>query len=248
MLDESTLRTLNADHLFDGGDLDCGSGLVLLIREAMLRVPVDGILEMRSSESTVADDLPPWCRMVGHEFLGSLPGERTMRYFVRRGAKIAAEEACQLAADRERAKAYEWRVRVRSTGGQKSSAYFRNFALDIGQAASFEERDAHPSAVEYLLSALAGDLATGYFGACSRRQLEVDDVEITVNGRLHNVMAHLGSEDGDPSFAAIELKCYVTSFADEKILRGAWDDTLRRSPLATTLAKATELTTKMVVV
>ena len=36
--------------MFDGGDLDCGSGLILLIRDAMRQVPVDGILEMRSRE------------------------------------------------------------------------------------------------------------------------------------------------------------------------------------------------------
>ena len=63
------------DNIFDGGDLDCGSGLILMIRENMLKIPLDGILEMRSSEPTVADDLPPWCRMVGHEYLGSLPAQ-----------------------------------------------------------------------------------------------------------------------------------------------------------------------------
>jgi hypothetical protein len=52
--------------IFDGGDLDCGSGLILLIRENMLRTPVGDILEMRSREPTVAEELPPWCRMVGH--------------------------------------------------------------------------------------------------------------------------------------------------------------------------------------
>ena len=64
---QGDLESLNPDHVFDGGDLDCGSGLVLLIREHMQKVPVGGILEMRSLEPTVCDDLPPWCRMVGHD-------------------------------------------------------------------------------------------------------------------------------------------------------------------------------------
>ena len=68
------LDGLRPDHVFDGGDLDCGSGLVLLIREHMQRVPEGGVLELRSVETTVTDDLPPWCRMVGHEYLGALPG------------------------------------------------------------------------------------------------------------------------------------------------------------------------------
>jgi hypothetical protein len=44
------IKTIIPDQMFDGGDLDCGSGLILLIRESMLQVPVDGILEMRSRE------------------------------------------------------------------------------------------------------------------------------------------------------------------------------------------------------
>jgi TusA-related sulfurtransferase len=80
------MTDLQPDSVFDGGDLDCGSGLILLIREHMLKTPVDGILEMRSSEPTVADDLPPWCRMVGHDYLGSLQEVGYVRYFVRRRA------------------------------------------------------------------------------------------------------------------------------------------------------------------
>ncbi len=67
MTDGLDLESLRPDRVFDGGDLDCGSGLVLLIRENMLPVPVGGVLEMRSRERTVRDDLPPWCRMSGHE-------------------------------------------------------------------------------------------------------------------------------------------------------------------------------------
>ena len=65
-----------ADMVFDGGDLDCGSGLILLIRENMIKTPLGGILEMRSREPTVAGDLPPWCRMAGHEYLGKEEGKK----------------------------------------------------------------------------------------------------------------------------------------------------------------------------
>ena len=42
-----------AQHIFDGGDMDCGSGLTLLIRQQMLLTPQDGIMELRSQEPTV---------------------------------------------------------------------------------------------------------------------------------------------------------------------------------------------------
>ena len=231
------------DHLLDGGDLDCGSGLVLLIREHMQRVPEGGVLELRSRERTVCDDLPPWCRMVGHDYLGSLPGETAdqKRFFVRRAAAAAAAESATLADDKARAREYEWRLRARSTGGMRSTAYCRNFSFVVGQPASFEERDEHPSALEYLMGALAGDLATGFATACSRAGLQLDDVEITVRAKLHNVLVHLGLEPGDPSLESLSLKAFASTTEDEARVRAVWDDVVRRSPLLTTLAKATRL-------
>jgi hypothetical protein len=246
----SGLEDVVPDRIFDGGDLDCGSGLVLLIRENMLEVPVNGILEMRSREPTVADDLPPWCRMVGHHYLGQIPGKGCSRYFVRRGEPssgskeqgLSEEEA--LAADKKRAREYEWRLRTRSTGHLKSTVYCRNFSWELGQPASFEEKDARPCAVEALLGALGGDLASGYATECAKAGLEVDDIELTVRGRLTNILAHLGLEEGDPSFTAIEVKCFASSMDDEVRVREAWERTVRRSPVAATLAKAVELTIK----
>lgn|GEM_PF-247937 len=247
--DRNALDSLTPDHLFDGGDLDCGSGLVLLIRDNMQRVPEGGVLEMRSREPTVGGDLPPWCRMVGHEYLGALPGDGTTRYFVRRGAGDAArKESAALDEDKARAKSYEWRARARSSGHLESTVYCRNFSFRVGQAASFEDQDEHPSAVEYLLGALAGALTTAFATECSRSGLELDDAEISIRARLANPLAHLGLEDGDPSVAAIELKCFASSLDDEERVRAAWQRTVERSPLAATLAKATELTIKLAIV
>jgi hypothetical protein len=239
---------LQPDRIFDGGDLDCGSGLVLLIREHMLQVPVGGVLEMRSREVTVRDELPPWCRMVGHEYLGQLAGEEYDRFFIRRGAEKVKEEEQALAGDKARAREYEWRARVRATGRLKSTVYCRNFSYHVGQPASFEERDEHPSAVEYVLGALAGDLCTGFTNECATQSLNVDDVEISVRGKLNNVLAHLGLDDGDPSFSSIELKCFASTLDNEAAVRGAWERTVARSPLASTLAKALDLNLKLSVV
>ncbi|MDO9084144.1 MAG: OsmC family protein [Humidesulfovibrio sp.] len=246
---------ITADVVFDGGDLDCGSGLVLMIREHMLRAPVGGVLEMRSSEPTVGDDLPPWCRMAGHEYLGRLPGDRpgeaagVVRYFVRRGQSAqAVADAAALAEDKAKAKQYVWRLRTRATGHQKATVYCRNFSWVLGQPASFEEKDAHPSAVEALLGALGGSLVTAYATDCARRGLTMDDIELTVSGRLFNILAHLGLEQGDPSFAEIEVKCYASTLDDEAEARAAFADVVARSPLAATLAKATTLNITFAVV
>lgn len=230
---------------FDGGDLDCGSGLALLIREHMLGVPEGEVLEVRSREITVRDDLPPWCRLSGHIYLGELPGERTARYFVRRGVGVKDAEA--LVADKAQADAYEWRLRVRASGPMQSTVYHRNFQWTVGQAASFEERDAHPSAIEYLLGALAASLTTGFATECARDGLEVDDIEISAKGTLHSVTAHLGLSPGDPSLREARLRCFATSFDDEGKVREAWGRALARSPVVATLAKSVELHSKLVI-
>jgi len=243
------LGSLEPQAVFDGGDLDCGSGLVLLIREHMLGVPEGGVLEMRSREPTVRDDLPPWCRMVGHEYLGALEAGDHVRYFVRRGSRrAAAAEEEALASDKRKAKEYEWRARVRSTGHLRSTVYCRNFSFEVGQPASFEEKDRAPSAVEYVLGALGADLATAYATECARAGLTVDDVEITVRGKLANVLAHLGLEEGDPSFARIAVKCFASTPEDEGAVRAAWDRTVERSPLVATLRKAVECEIKLSIV
>ncbi|MHC4941531.1 MAG: OsmC family protein [Planctomycetota bacterium] len=238
---------ITPDHMFDGGDLDCGSGLVLLLREHMLRVKVGGVLEMRSREPTVGDDLPPWCRMTGHEFLGALDTGSYVRYFVRRGEQSQDEEKA-LHEDKEKARTFEWRVRARAKGNMKSTVYFRNFSFDVGQPASFEEKDEHPSAVEYMLSALAGALSTGFATECAKDGLEIDDIEISVKGKLDNVLAHLGLEEGDPSFNSIELKCFASTMDDEEKVRAAWKRTFDHSPLARTLMKAVDIKAKLAIV
>jgi TusA-related sulfurtransferase len=235
--------------VFDGGDLDCGSGLILLIRENMLRVPVDEILEMRSREPTVADDLPPWCRMVGHEYLGSSPGDGFVRYFIRRrAAQETVDELEKLAKDKHEARQFEWRARARSIGHQHSKVYARNFSFDVGQPASFEEKDSYPSAIEYLLGAVAASLTTGFASDCTRAGVEVDDIEISISLRLHNILAHLGVEEGDPSFKSIEGKCFVSTFEDEDTVRKIWAGTVSRSPLVATLKKGMDIDIRLAIV
>jgi TusA-related sulfurtransferase len=245
------LASITPDRTFDGGDLDCGSGLILMLRENLVAVPVGGVLEMRSREPTVGDELPPWCRLTGHEYLGRLAGDTCTRYFLRRGeapGQEAASEADALAEDKRRAREYEWRLRVRSAGHAKSTVYCRNFSWELGQNASFEEKDERPCAVEAVLGALGAALGAGFAGECARAGLEIDDIELTVRGRLHNILAHLGLEPGDASFAAIEVKCFASTMEDEGKVREAWERAAARSPVAATLAKATQLTLKLAVV
>lgn len=232
------------DRIFDGGDMDCGSGLILLLRQNLLEIPEGGVLEMRSSEPTVADELPPWCRMVGHEYLGTVeesPGH--WRHFLRR----LADETEQLEKDKQQARDYEWRVRVRSTGNRTATAYARNFSFPIGQPASFDESDDHPSALEHVLAALAAELVNGFATHCHQVRLEIDDLECTAKGRLHDVLAQVGLSDGDPSLARVDLSLFATSPEKGAVLRTAWETVRKRSPLLQTLAKSCDMHDRFVI-
>lgn len=54
-------------RLVDGGDMDCGSGLLLLITRAMRRLDDGERLGIRSAERSVTVDLPVWADLVGHD-------------------------------------------------------------------------------------------------------------------------------------------------------------------------------------
>jgi hypothetical protein len=243
-MDPTELTSLQPDRFFDGGDMDCGSGLILLLRQNLLETPAGGILEMRSSEPTVTDELPPWCRMVGHDYLGTLAdGQRRWRHFLRR----KADESAALAADKEQARAYEWRVRLRPAGNRSSTVYCRNFSWTLGQPASFDEADDHPSALEHAVAALAGDALAGYATRCRQLGLAIDDLECSAKARLHDVLAHLGLAEGDPGLASVELTLFITSPAKGDALRAAWAEARARSPLLQTLCKACEIRDRLVI-
>jgi TusA-related sulfurtransferase len=237
----------NPDHTFDGGDMDCGSGLILLIRQNMALVPAGGILEIRSEEPTVVAELPPWCRMTGHEYVSaeeSAPGR--WRHFVRRGADIAAEEAA-LEKDKREARNYEWRVRVRLSGNQEAAVFARNHSWKLGQPASFEEKDDHPSAMEAMLGALTAEIVNSFATACRQNGLGIDDLEATTKAKLLNVLAHLGMEEGDSSLASADVTVFITSPASGADLRSVFDGVLARAPLYQTLRKAASVSARLAI-
>ncbi len=229
------------EGMCDGGDLDCGSGLLLIIREAMQPIAGGAVLEVRSRESSVRIDLPAWCRLVGHNMLGDQPGEGgSTSYFIR---KKGGEPDDAYAQDIQAAKDYRWTVRARSKEPMRARAYVRNHSFDVGQPASFDTEDAAPSAIEYLLAALAGDLSVGMRWRASRENIEVYELEVSLTTTLDNVLVFLGLEDqGHPGMAGVEGRLFIDADADEATLERLWQETLLRSPVAQTLAREIPIT------
>ena len=221
-----------ADAVCDGGDLDCGSGLLLIIRSAMEPLPAGGVLEVRSRESSVREDLPAWCRMTGHGIEAEIPGAGgSTSYFVRKGAADGS-----LSADLEKARGFSWTVRTRWTGGMGAKAYARNHAIPVGQPASLDTADPAPAAVELLLASLGGCLAVGFQWRLSREGVTVRPHEVALRARTRNQLVIQPPQDqGSPALESVEGTVWVDADAGADRLRRVFDETVRRSPVARSL-------------
>ncbi|MBA3311372.1 MAG: radical SAM protein [Nocardioidaceae bacterium] len=74
---------------FDGGNMDCGSGLLLSITSAMRRIGAGEVLLLHTREPSVLADLPAWARLAGHELLDVRDdggGRGPWRLSIRRGS------------------------------------------------------------------------------------------------------------------------------------------------------------------
>ena len=73
---------------FDGGDLDCGGGLLLLIRKHINPMERGGLLEILSINSTVKVELPAWCRLTKNEMISWTKSGRQRNFLVSKGPFI----------------------------------------------------------------------------------------------------------------------------------------------------------------
>ncbi|MEM7474867.1 MAG: hypothetical protein AAF483_07735 [Planctomycetota bacterium] len=236
----------SADHVFDGGSMDCGSGLILLIRQNMLKVPEGGILEIRSSEPTVETELPPWCRMVGHVHLqSSQPEAELWRHWVQRGGDNQSELE-ELESDKTKAKEFKWSLRARRANSLETTVYSRNFSWPSGNSVDFDRSSERPSSVEQFFGSVLADVINCFSIRCSRSQIVLDELEGTVNGTLNDSLAATGIEQGDSSVRGIKIIVYVTSTATSEAIQREWQAALSDSAVFQTIRKACEFDTKLV--
>ncbi|MGA7219529.1 MAG: OsmC family protein [Candidatus Sulfotelmatobacter sp.] len=231
---------IQPDAMCDGGDLDCGSGLLLIIRTAMTPLPPGGILEVRSREIGVKEDLPAWCRLVGHDLLATAAGEPpSTSYFIR---KKMADAMFQ--QDLNQAQKHIWKARVRAAGGMEARVFVRNHSYTVGQPVSFDTADKAISAIEYLLGAMGACIAVGFQWRASQRGIAVNDLEVTLQARSKNILVYLGLENsgledsGHPGLENLEVVVYVDSDAEPAALDELLRDTVRRSPVTQTLERS----------
>ena len=85
-MDPVERHSLPSDSTLEGGDLDCGGGLLLLIRRHIDALGPGGLLEIRSTESSVDEELPAWCRLTGNDLVSWTRSGRQRSFLVCKGA------------------------------------------------------------------------------------------------------------------------------------------------------------------
>ena len=91
---------------YDGGDMDCGSGLLLAITSRMRRIDQGEVLLLHTRERSVLADLPAWARLAGHDLIAvvddaadTAPGP--WRLWIERGRTVTGAFDRSVAADVE---------------------------------------------------------------------------------------------------------------------------------------------------
>lgn len=136
-------------------------------------------------------------------------------------------------------------ARLRAHRGPQLPAklHVRSLTLNGVGRASWDVAAEHPSALDYLLAAVATDLLSGLGEEVRRAGHPLDEAELRLEAFLENplVVAGVIGEAGSPRVAAIRGSLYLSSPAPEAELRAVWQNTRDRAPVLATLAPGVTL-------
>jgi uncharacterized OsmC-like protein len=141
-------------------------------------------------------------------------------------------------------------VRVRWTSDRGVQAYARAHMFAVASQAGIDHADPAPSAIEYSLGALAGDLLLAFRREARARRIAIHGLEVSLTGRFENVLVHLGviGEQGDAGLTVVVGTAYVNADADDDTLRDVWRTAQARAPLCATLSRAIEVAIELKIV
>ena len=140
-------------------------------------------------------------------------------------------------------------ARVRWQGGLKLKVGVRNHTFLVDEPSHLTGEDEAPNAVEYVLGAYGACLATGLIVNASRRNVELYNLELSLESTQDNAFSFLGiNHEGHSGIDEVKVKLYVQADADEATLREVWDHTLATSPVGNTLIRNVKVSPELQVV
>jgi tRNA 2-thiouridine synthesizing protein A len=76
---------MQAERVLDAGERGCGE-VTPLVRQELREMTSGQLLAVRAETPAVGTELEAWCRMTGHEFVGSEEEEGIPVHYIRRKA------------------------------------------------------------------------------------------------------------------------------------------------------------------
>jgi uncharacterized OsmC-like protein len=129
-----------------------------------------------------------------------------------------------------------WKADVRWIGGFRSEAAVREFTLPSDEPESLGGTDSAANPVEQLLAALGNCLAVGYAANASIAGIEIEDMQIALEGDL-DLHTFLGLKNENAGYEAIRVKVDITSDATDDRLQALHEKVTGSSPVGHTLSR-----------
>jgi hypothetical protein len=230
--------TLTAGELDGTDEGDC------LLRASLARLPRGGALQVRGADPPALERLRGRCRDLGYHVGGEGTAGSDDSLLVAKGGQRGGTAS---AAGEAGSTGHAWSVRASSTDGRLTRLHAGRHSFSAGPAVSFRPDEQLPSAIEYLLAALAADIVSSFARCAGERAAEIDAIECRISGQLDDPLASIGvvGASGSPALGVVTGTLYVSGDAEPSALRGAWCAALRRSPLFNTLAPCVSLRIEM---
>ncbi|MFC2176830.1 OsmC family protein [Actinomycetota bacterium] len=138
--------------------------------------------------------------------------------------------------------ASQWSAKVIWTGAFRSEAHIREFApIQSDEPKGLGGTDLAPNPVEQLIAALGNCLAVGYAANATAAGIELDSLEIDLEGDL-NLETFLGLDsDGHAGYNAIRANVRIESDAASAAIEELHRQVIGTSPVGHTLNRAIDV-------
>ena len=142
-----------------------------------------------------------------------------------------------------------WKAKTRWRGGFRSEAEIRDHSIPMDEPAELGGTNTAPNMVEAVLGAYGCCLTTGYAAQAAFRGIDLQNVEIEIEGDL-DLRSFLGLSDPDdvwPGYSDIRTKVHLDApGATPEQLRELHEAVVSTSPVGSILKRPVPLTTELV--
>jgi uncharacterized OsmC-like protein len=139
-----------------------------------------------------------------------------------------------------------WQAKTAWQRGFQSQAQIRSFSVPMDEPRGIGGSDTAPNMVEMVLGAYGCCLTTGYVMNAALRGIELEGVEIEVEGDL-DLSGFFGlSEDAWPGYTDVRARVHLSApKATAEQLQALHDQVTRTSPVGSILARPVRVSTEL---